>query len=273
MIFKGQDNEYIQLQNVHSADCFQLTEELEKPLTFLWFGADGNPIEIDGIQHIFNKNQVVCLTEFHRVNIASICNARMLRFNRPFYCIVDHDIEVGCKGLLFFGASQLPVFTIQDNELEKFQTVWKMFEMEMNHKDEHQLEMLQTMLKRFLILSTRVFKAQNNYQRIDEKQTSIIREYNFLVEQHFRTKHTVADYAAMLNKSAKTLSNLFSKLADKTPLQFIQDRKMLEARRLLRYTDKSISEVAYEVGFEDIQSFSRFFRNIEGVSPSVFKEI
>jgi AraC-like DNA-binding protein len=47
---------------------------------------------------------------------------------------------------------------------------------------------------------------------------------------------------------------------------------MLEARRLLKYTDKSIKEIAFEIGFEEIQTFSRFFKNYEGVSPSDFRE-
>ena len=58
----------------------------------------------------------------------------------------------------------------------------------------------------------------------------------------------------------------------KTPLQIIQDRIMLEAIRLLRYTDKSIKEITYDVGYEDIQTFSRFFKKIKGVSPSEFKK-
>ncbi len=272
MIYKGQTQEYLQLENIHSNNCYAQRESVESPLTFLWFEQDGNSITIDGVDYIFNENQIVSLTEFHQVDISKVCNAKMIRFNRPFYCIIDHDSEVGCKGILFFGASQLPFFNIPKEELEKFQTIWKMFEMEMQSKDELQLEMLQSMLKRFVIMCTRIYKAQENYTKIEENQTDIIREYNFLVEQHFKTVHTVAEYAIMLNKSPKTLSNIFSKLSSKSPLQFIQDRKLLEARRLLRYSDKSVKEIAYDIGFEDIQTFGRFFKNNEGLSPSEFKQ-
>jgi AraC-like DNA-binding protein len=47
---------------------------------------------------------------------------------------------------------------------------------------------------------------------------------------------------------------------------------MLEAKRLLIYSTKRIKEIAYEVGFEDIQTFSRFFKRNEGISPSKYKE-
>jgi AraC-like DNA-binding protein len=179
---------------------------------------------------------------------------------------------VGCKGILFFGASQFPKIAIPTEELEKFEILWKMFAIEMESKDDLQNDMLQMMLKRLLILCTRLYKEKTELTNFDKNQLDIVREYNYLVESNFKTKHQVADYAEMLNKSPKTLSNLFKKYNEKSPLQVIQNRTILEARRLLRYSDKSIKEIAYEIGYEDIQSFSRFFKKIQGVSPSEFKK-
>jgi AraC family transcriptional regulator, transcriptional activator of pobA len=271
MIYKGQTAEYLQLVEINTNNCYTPKESIESPLTFLWFEKEGTTINIDGIDYTFTTNQIVCLTELHKVNISTVCNARMIRFNRPFYCITTHDSEVGCKGILFFGAAQLPIINIPDDELEKFNTVWRMMELEMESKDELQLEMLQSMVKRFVILCTRIYKTQEQYTTLGDRNMDTIREYNYLVEQHFRTEHSVAAYASMLHKSPKTLANLFSKISSKTPLQYIQERRMLEARRLLRYTDKSIKEIAFEIGFEDLQTFGRFFKNYQGSSPTEFK--
>ncbi|MGB1033114.1 MAG: AraC family transcriptional regulator, partial [Flavobacteriales bacterium] len=110
MIFKGPSNEFLQLQGIYCNDCYEQPEALESPLTFLWFEQNGQSITIDNVNLITRANQVVCLTEFHKVDISSVCNAKMIRFNRSFYCVLDHDSEVGCKGILFFGASQIPTF-------------------------------------------------------------------------------------------------------------------------------------------------------------------
>ena len=69
------------------------------------------------------------------------------------------------------------------------------------------------------------------------------------------------------------MANTFSKVSDKSPLQIIHERKALEAKRMLRYTDKPIKEIAYEIGFEDIQTFSRFFKKMENSSPTDFKKM
>ena len=269
--FTGQANEYLELSTVEAPDSAALYASAGNSLTILWFETGENNLQIDGVTYPFQRNQVVCLTEFHHVEVSYIGPVRLLRFNRPFYCIVDHDKEVSCKGVLFFGASQVPVVSIPEAELETFETLWRMFQIEMQSRDELQFEMLQTMLKRYLILITRLYKQQSVLPRFDDASVDVVRELNYLVEQHFRTKHTVAEYAELMNRSPKTISNLFSKLGAKTPLQYIQDRKMLEARRQLRYTERSVKEIAYDLGYEDIQAFSRFFKTQEQVSPSEFR--
>ncbi len=273
MVYEGSAGEYLNVDEITSnQNCHILKEKLESALTLLWFENDDSIIEIDNVRHSFQKNEVVFLTEFHQVVPIAVSEVKMIRFNRAFYCIIDHDSEVSCKGLLFFGANQLPVIQLNGVELEKIETLWKMFLLEMQSVDNLQLEMLQMMLKRFLILCTRIYKANHLTQLPENNKVDLVREFNFLVEQHFKEKHTVVEYADLLHKSPKTIANLFKKYANKSPLQYIQERRMLEARRLLRFTDYTIKEVAYAIGFKDIQTFSRFFKKMEGVAPREFKE-
>lgn len=271
MKFIGHTDEYLFLETIDSHSCDILKEQIESSLTILWFQADANILNIDGKEEVFSKNQIIFLTEFHQIVPKKIGEIRFLRFNRPFYCILDHDSEVGCKGILFFGASQLPVIGLAQVDFEKFDTLWKMFTIEMKSNDNLQIDMLQMMLKRYLILCARLYKSQENYPA-ERNESDLVREFNFLVEQHFRYKHSVADYAELLHKSPKTISNVFSKMDSKSPLKYIHERIALEARRMLYYTDKPVKEIAYQLGFEDIQAFSRFFKKQEGVSPSEYKE-
>jgi AraC-like DNA-binding protein len=272
MEFTGNTKEYLQLQTLDSQNCNVFDETIEGSLTALWFQSGTNVLIIDGKEYVFTKNQILFLTEFHKVKIKNIGRIRFLRFNRSFYCVLNYDEEVGCKGILFYGASELPIIQIPNEEMEKFESLWKMFSIEMQSNDNLQTDMLLMMLKRYLILCTRLYKSQANYPK-ERTNSDIIREFNYLVEQHFKTKHSVTEYAELLNKSPKTISNIFSTIGSKPPSQYIQDRKLLEARRLLNYTDMQVQEIAYEIGYEDIHAFSRFFKNQEGISPSKFKEL
>ena len=94
-----------------------------------------------------------------------------------------------------------------------------------------------------------IYRRQTDLNQLEPTQNDIVREFNYLVESHFKEKHTVADYADLLFKSPKTISNVFKKMGVKSPLQYIQERIHLEARRMLWYTSKDVSEIAYELGF------------------------
>lgn len=271
MKITGNTKEFLELTTLETPTCSIFREPDGSSLTILWFRADHNEFIIDGQNYSFSKNQIVFFTEFHKVSVKKKGKTNFLRFNRPFYCVIDHDSEVSCKGILFFGSSQVPIVQIPDEELERFEILWKMFTMEMKSKDNLQISMLQMMLKRYLILCTRLYKLQKQLPTA-KSDSDVIREFNFLVEQHFKTKHRITEYADLLNKSPKTISNIFSKISSKTPLKYIQERIMLEAKRLLYYTDKPIKEISYEIGYEDVQTFSRSFKKQEGMSPSEFKE-
>ena len=131
--------------------------------------------------------------------------------------------------------------------------------------------MLRTLLKRLIILLTRVARTAEVSDKFSPPQLDLVRRFNLLVEQNYRSLHRVSGYASLLNKSPKTLANLFASHTDVTPQQVIHLRIATEAKRLLLYTDKSAKQVSGELGFPDPASFSRFFKGVVGASPHEFR--
>jgi len=195
------------------------------------------------------------------------------QYNRDFYCIVDHDNEVSCAGFLFFGSYGQLFITLDKSNQRKLEILKNIFIEEFETDDSTKSEMLKMLLKRLIIIGTRLAKEQYvNEQPVESDNFDIVRKYNLLVDRNFKTQHQVQFYANELNKSPKTLSNLFARYHYKLPLQIIHDRIIDEAKRLLYYTDKSAKEIAYELGFEDAAHFSRLFKKITGQSISEHKK-
>ena len=96
--------------------------------------------------------------------------------------------------------------------------------------------------------------------------------FNVLVDKHYKTDHKVQFYAELLNKSPKTLTNLFVRYHYRSPSQIIHDRVISEAKRLFYYSDKSAKEIAYELGFTEAAHFSRFFKNMTNQNTSDFRK-
>lgn len=272
MIFTNSSHEVLQIYDLNPSDKDVIFNVKKTDMTFIWNTGKKLVMVIDKVPYELEHNQIIFLTEFHRIDEISFESARMVRFNQPFYCIVNHDNEVGSKGLLFFGATEIPIVTISESMLSDFEKSWDIFCSEMKNSDILQQDMLQALLKRFLILSVRILRQNKNFDRIDASQGDIIREFNYLVERHFAEHHDVAFYASQLNKSPKTLSNLFSLISDRAPLNIIHDRIMIHARRQINYSNLSIKEIAYELGYDNIQTFSRFFKAKEGVSPGQYRK-
>jgi len=239
----------------------------------LWSRKNATKIKVDDYQLELNENQVIFCTPLNVMSIPT--NAEGLLafvFNKEFFCIQTHDDQVSCNGFLFYGSSQPQLIQLSEKETKQFTSMLHLFEEDLSIKDHLQGEMLRSLLKRLLIISTRMAKEELPQPSINNDQMNIIREYNILVEKHFREFHQVKDYANLLFKSPKTVSNLFPKYSNKSPIMVINDRIILEAKRLLLYSNKSTDEIARELGYKDPGHFSKFFKKHEGLSPTVFKK-
>lgn len=196
------------------------------------------------------------------------------QFNREFYCIVDHDAEVGCVGFLFYGIHHPLFISLSADDLTDINIIEQLFKEDMQQRDRMQGEMLRTLLKRLIIKSTRMAKVQtNSYNLLADEKFDIIRQFNLFLEIHFKQEHEVSYYASQLHKSPKTLTNLFHIAGYPSPSSLIHKRIILEAKRYLYYTNKSGKEIGYELGFESPAHFSRFFKLKSGNNLSDFRKI
>ncbi len=239
---------------------------------FIWVKRGYIKIELDYVETIISENEIISVTNLQRLSIIEVEGEYItFLFNSNFYCIYGHDNEVSCNGLLFHGSSNLIKFTLEDSEIYELNEIIGVLSREFDNKDSLHEEMLRILLKRFIINCTRI--ARNRYQidSIPHSSFEIVRQFYVLVDNNFRELKQVKDYAKLLNRSPKTLSNIFSTAKLQTPLAIIQDRIESEAKRLLLETSKPAKEIAYLLGFEDIAMFSRFFKNKTGLSISEFR--
>jgi AraC family transcriptional activator of pobA len=99
----------------------------------------------------------------------------------------------------------------------------------------------------------------------------LYRRFDALLERDFARHHDAAHYADALAVPAAQLARSLSHLTGRTTKQLITDRVMLEAARLLRFTDLTVGEIAFRAGFEDQLYFSRAFKRHYGVAPSAYR--
>ncbi|UYQ92981.1 helix-turn-helix transcriptional regulator [Chitinophaga horti] len=132
---------------------------------------------------------------------------------------------------------------------------------------------LKNHLNAFLLLAERE-KRSNLANTISEKTQfdNRVLQLRHILEQHFRKEHQAAFYADAVALTPKRLSEITKDAVGKTVTEMLHDRLVLEAKRQLAYSQRSVKEICYELGFEDPAYFSRFFRNHTGYSPHDFRD-
>jgi AraC family transcriptional activator of pobA len=246
-------------------------DRFNKYFTIAWNPGQSQTVIIDGTAYNFPSQTLLTLLFNQSFSFENPQDIVSWQFNREFYCIIDHDSEVSCVGFLF-GTTDHLFIQLDESAQYKLQLLLDVFIEEFKTSDNIQSEVLLVLLKRLIIYVTKL--AKTGYapvKKIKEEKFHTIRKFNLLVEANFKSAHSVSFYARELCKSPKTLSNLFAVYNHKTPSQVIQERILIEAKRLLSYTDRPVKQITFELGFEDVSYFSNFFKKHTQSSPVDFR--
>lgn len=198
-----------------------------------------------------------------------------IHFHSDFFCIYKHHKEVACNGVLYNNVYQPPFVTVDKTSSATFEMLCEQIKTEMQNPALAQYELLVSYLKIFLITTSRL-KTQQHTLIAEEmkeiKEPVILQKLKEAIEENFKTKHSPADYAQMLYITPKALAKITKNHFNKTLSSLINDRIIIEAKRELYLTNKTVKEIAYELGYEDEYYFSRFFKVNAEVSPQMYRE-
>ena len=123
-----------------------------------------------------------------------------------------------------------------------------------------------------LVIALRLQHPRGGARRGDDgRDHALVARFREQVEQGFREHRSLQSYAKALGVGQTRLHLACRRSVQSSPLQLIQDRRLLEAKRALLYSDLSISALSAELGFDDSAYFSRFFAKRAGMSPRRFR--
>jgi len=109
------------------------------------------------------------------------------------------------------------------------------------------------------------------HQENNSGKVQIVTRYKDLIDKHIHSKHLVSEYAAMMNISAKYLNQVVKEVLGVTASSIIQEQLIIRARRELKFTNDSVKEIAFKLGFNEPFHFSSYFKKQTGSSPSAYR--
>jgi len=263
-LFSFQDNSYfdhLQRNNYYS---------------LVWVKEGIGKLKTNFSEYNFEKNSLFSFAPYQPFMLSSTSiKGVAIYFHSDFFCIHKHQTEVTCNGVLFNNIYQKPFFLVDEKLEDALDKVIGQIKTEIQRPGLAQYELLISFMKIFLISASRA-KAQQQPESIPlsttRKEPFILQNLKEAIEKDFRSKHTPQDYAILLNISSNALARIAKTHFNKTLTNLITERIIIEAKRELYLTNKSVKEVAYELGYDDEYYFSRFFKKNVNISPQAYRE-
>jgi AraC-like DNA-binding protein len=227
----------------------------------------------------------------HRNGCLSFIKPRqVMQFNNldlekdNFIICVHEDFLIGHH--LYNDIQKYNFFDYEVNEAlhlspKEEQTIWELYhkiEAEYNNNlDEYSQDIMLTHIDSILKYALRYYKRQFINRTVISGKT--VSKFNEVLARFFedgvlqnKGLPSVAQIAELLNMSRRYLSDLLKQETGKTAIQLIHLSLIKEAKNRLRNQDQNVSEIAYQLGFDNLSYFSKLFKKEAGLSPIEFKK-
>jgi AraC family transcriptional activator of pobA len=226
---------------------------------------DFKPIKVKANSLLFvNKNRVQMLDP------KGGYDGKFLLFTEAFFDKYPDDIKYLRNNILFNDLLEEPVVHVRKGSpiISTFNDI----EAELSKpNDLIQYDLLHNLLHNLLLFSERERRESgfNEIRKGEELDYTIL--FKNLLEENFKEIKSVAWFAKNMSVSEKKLNKSTSLVLGKSPKEIIDERVILEAKRLLAHTANSIKEVGFDLGFEEPTNFIKYFRKHVGKTPIEFR--
>lgn len=245
----------------HCLTYFDITVILDGEGTFL----------VDGQEFTICRNQFYFTApgQIREWKINHTPQGLALIFEEEFLCNFFNDTRFVQKLSFFSTLHQTPTLAITEEQRNELEPIFLKIENEISEKKDK--NMLRALLYQALAWLNNAYQSHYSISQ-NKGNSSRISQFSHLVDQHFREQHSVQFYADKLCVTPGHLNELVQKKYSVSAKQYLQNRLILEAKRLLLYNDSTVSEIAWQLNFHDLSYFIRFFRSQTGIPPLSYRK-
>lgn len=207
--------------------------------------------------------------QVHELGFASEITGWGLAFEASF---IDQDARI----MIEKSFAKVALLILSEPERNWFSHILQLIYASVNEKKEAHFsqELIQALVNAFFYKSAAIFRAQED-ERVrawSSRSIEITKQFHQLVKEHFSTLKKPADYASKMAITVSYLNDTVKSVTGFHATSLIQQEIFREAQRLLFYTDKSVKEVAFQLGYDDYKYFIRMFGKTTGTSPAMFRK-
>ena len=222
--------------------------------------------------HNLSENNIyyICPNPSYQLIPEQELDGYIISFNSDFLNLSVEKSLLSANGN-FIGLTATSKFKINASTKTDIYKILVRIERECSSAHMLKSEVIKGLLRLLLIYLSRIPKETVCTTTL-KKNNEIVNKFFSILEEKYNTHHMAADYADMLYVTSNFLNELLKKTSGYTTRYHIHRRIIIEAKRQTLCSDSSMKEIAYELGFDDLAHFSKFFKNATGECFKDFKK-
>ncbi|MEM7510783.1 MAG: AraC family transcriptional regulator [Bacteroidota bacterium] len=240
--------------------------------TIIWILKGKGTHTIDFQEYEVRERQLYFLHpgQVHQLEVEEV-QGYVCMFTLDFMCATGVRDSFLTELHLFDQSEESTPLLMPENEEKTFSSLIDMMKLATKENEAESAEIISSSLKLFLLMARKIQKQQQPEPSSPTEDSRIIRAFKKLVEERFPEWHKVQEYADQLGITANYLKDLVKTDLEVSAKQYIQNRIILEAKRKIHFSDMNAKEIGFTLGFQDPAHFSKFFKQVTGMSLTAFK--
>lgn len=229
---------------------------------------DFTPVKIEPYTLLFiDKDRV------HQFDKLLDYQGQVLIFTEDFFSTTENDTKFLRSNILFNDLADKPSINLSKSDFEKYTSICQSITEELSLPvDNSNHILIKNLLHNFLLLAEREKRKQGFTELKKGADLDYTLLFRDVLESNFHKLKGVNEYAKLMCLSEKRLGQATAKVLGKSPKEIINDRVLLEIKRLLVHSNLSIKEIGQELGFDDPAYFVRYFKKNTETTPVEFRE-
>ncbi|HAP60724.1 MAG TPA: AraC family transcriptional regulator [Cytophagales bacterium] len=242
--------------------------------TIIWVEEGTGTHTIDFAHYLVQPGSIYFLTpeQVHLLHLETPPRGWVVEFNADFLAAQGIPLMYLTELQLFGHCDLVTPWKVAEEEMDSWRSLLNRMEREQQQRASFWQDRIGSLLKGWLIDLYRYRQERVGEMEVPQGAAGrLVREFKGLVEHHYREWHKVANYADALAVTPGHLSETVKAETHLPAKHIIQDRLLLEARRMARFTEYSVKETAHALGFDDPSHFAKVFKKVVGHSYLDFR--
>lgn len=208
----------------------------------------------------------------HKLELSEDVHGYIFLFTGEFYLLDKSNRNRLLEYPFFFNVKQEnPPLQVNNSDDQAFLTsLFKKGSDEMARQPSESQDFAHALLELILTTCERLYPHESR-EGAKQKSNVLVKRFRELIEEKYQDNLSIKEYADLLHVSENHLTQLVKERTSKTSKELIREKQIIEIKRLLKYSDLTVTQIANQLNFKDQSYFTKFFKKSEGITPNQYR--